>query len=189
MKIHARSLLLVQCCCLLGGGILLAKPIYRWGRRELSQQRATALWKQTQASPALRRGSGAPALWLRIPGCAIDDLVVYEDTKENLDRHPSVAWERPTVILGHRDTHFRKLQQIRVHDNFEVELPDGGLKRYRVAEIEIIPAEMMPNRIEEHRNRESLLLITCHPFSYIGPAPNRFIVWAQPVPADVRKDS
>jgi LPXTG-site transpeptidase (sortase) family protein len=189
MNIYPKPLFLLQCCCLIGSGILLAKPIYRWGRREISQQKATALWQHTQASPPVHKGSGAPALWLRIPSCTIDDLVLYEDTRENLDRHPCIAQESPTVILGHRDTHFRKLHQIQLFDTFDVEHPDGSLQMYRVTEIEILPAEDMPTRVAAHRNAESLLLVTCHPFNYFGPAPNRFMVWAQPAKVHLLSDT
>jgi sortase A len=125
--------------------------------------------------------SGAPVIWLRIPGCGIDELVLYQDTLENLNRHPSLAQKSPMVILGHRDTHFRKLQHIQLHDSFDLESRDGDLRTYRVSEIEILPAEQMSKRIENHRDPTSLVLVTCHPFTYLGPAPNRLIVWAQPI--------
>ena len=36
-------------------------------------------------------------------------------------------------------------------------------------------------RVLESRARAELTLITCYPFSFIGSAPNRFIVHASPV--------
>jgi sortase A len=41
------------------------------------------------------------------------------------------------------------------------------------------------NALRSH-NKNELTLITCYPFSYIGPAPKRFVVHAEPVLAAVK---
>jgi sortase A len=90
------------------------------------------------------------------------------------------------VILGHRDTHFRTLQALKPSDLLELEDRNGQRRQYRVSEIEILQEEKVPERIQEHREKSSMLLMTCYPFQYIGPAPRRYLVWTNPV-APTRK--
>ena len=176
------SLLVLQGCCLLAGMALLSRPVYRWAAWEWSQHRASKRWADTRVNPHASFTPGAPAFWLRIPQQGFSDLVLYQDTEENLDRHACVAQESPLVILGHRDTHFRKLIHVGMADLLELETPYGRIRRFQVSEIEVLPAEQAPGRIEDHRNPESLVLMTCYPFQYIGAAPDRYLVWANPIP-------
>ncbi|MEP6713968.1 MAG: class D sortase [Terriglobia bacterium] len=79
------------------------------------------------------------------------------------------------VIAGHRDTHFRVLQNIRRGD--EVILERSGQRfRYRVDSMTIVDptntASLQPSTTAE------LNLITCYPFHYVGSAPKRYIVHA-----------
>lgn len=38
-----------------------------------------------------------------------------------------------------------------------------------------------PTVILGHLDAQSLVLFTCYPFHYIGPAPDRYLVWARPI--------
>lgn len=79
-------------------------------------------------------------------------------------------------IAGHRDTLFRPLQNIRPDDVILLTTLQGAY-RYRVVSLKIVPptdvAVLNPD------GTEILTLVTCHPFYFIGPAPNRFIVRAK----------
>lgn len=79
------------------------------------------------------------------------------------------------AIAGHRDTFLRPLRRIELGDQiiFETSTKDY---RYRVRSVEIVdPADI--DVVKSHQ-RDELTLVTCYPFSYIGPAPKRFIVHA-----------
>lgn len=81
-----------------------------------------------------------------------------------------------TGLSGHRDTFFRPLQDIRQYDliQFTTKL---GIYRYRVVAIKLVePGDVT---VLESIGRESLTLVTCHPFTFIGAAPMRFIVQAE----------
>jgi LPXTG-site transpeptidase (sortase) family protein len=175
-----RSFLIMQCLCLLASGILLVKPVYRWGRRQISHHQAAQQWEQARQIPSATGGNGQPALWLHMETTGFSDLVLIGDAEENLDRHASIAHTHPTVILGHRDSHFRRLKDLEIQDQIQAEHPDGTVQTYQVTETEILPAENVHRRILEHRDPDSLVLITCYPFHYIGPAPDRYLVWARP---------
>jgi sortase A len=82
------------------------------------------------------------------------------------------------VIAGHRDTFFRPLRKIAIGDEVSVET-SARTYYYQVRSFEIVDPRNV-NALRFH-NKNELTLITCYPFSYIGPAPMRFVVHAEPV--------
>ena len=78
-------------------------------------------------------------------------------------------------IAGHRDGFFRSLKEIRTGDVIEL-VTTSGTDVYVVDQIRITsPADVS---ILKARPRRSLTLVTCHPFYFVGPSPNRYIVEA-----------
>jgi len=79
------------------------------------------------------------------------------------------------VLAGHRDTFFRELRNIRLNDRVWLNVPPHSYEYLVTATQVVAPSEIS---VLESRGAEELTLITCHPFNYIGSAPNRFIVRA-----------
>jgi sortase A len=78
-------------------------------------------------------------------------------------------------IAAHRDTYFRPLAGIHTGDRMTVQTVDG-IYGYRVVSTQIVPpSDVAVLRPGAH---DSLTLVTCYPFYYIGPAPMRFVVRA-----------
>jgi sortase A len=84
------------------------------------------------------------------------------------------------VISGHRDKHFRRLSRLRVGDKVELEEADGRLRRYVIADTDIVTRARVDRRLLDRTSDGWVALLTCYPFRYIGPAPQRFIAWARP---------
>lgn len=82
------------------------------------------------------------------------------------------------VIAGHRDTFFRPLRKIEIGDEVSVETTATSY-HYQVRSVEIVESRNVDSL--RFHNQNELTLITCYPFSYIGPAPKRFVVHAEPV--------
>jgi sortase A len=80
------------------------------------------------------------------------------------------------VLAGHRDTFFRPLSGVRAGDSITLKTRDGEFE-YLVESTSVVA----PSAVEvlEPTGGRTLTLITCYPFSYIGAAPNRFIVRAR----------
>jgi sortase A len=79
------------------------------------------------------------------------------------------------ALAGHRDTFFRGLSRLRVKDIVMLETAHGKF------EYEVIrTAVVSPSHVEYARSSSpsDLTLVTCFPFHYVGPAPNRFVVQA-----------
>jgi sortase A len=81
------------------------------------------------------------------------------------------------VIAAHRDTFFRKLEGIIAGDSIQFETLRGTYE-YVVDSTEIVDPE--DTQVMESRARSELTLITCYPFYFVGAAPKRFVVHAQP---------
>jgi len=81
-------------------------------------------------------------------------------------------------LAGHRDTFFRPLRRIIQNDLITVTTLRGEY-RYRVVSTRVVdPAEVSVLRPTAN---ETLTLVTCHPFNFVGAAPNRFVVFAERV--------
>jgi len=81
-------------------------------------------------------------------------------------------------LTGHRDTFFRPLRNIQQNDIITLTTL-GGEYRYRVVSTRVVrPTEVS---VLHPTGNEILTLVTCYPFYFVGPAPNRFIVRAERV--------
>ena len=81
-------------------------------------------------------------------------------------------------IAGHRDTFFRALQDIHAGDEVTVSTAAGD-RHYQVQETRIVEPDELA--VLAATREDYLTLVTCFPFSFVGPAPQRFIVRARAV--------
>jgi len=81
-------------------------------------------------------------------------------------------------ITAHRDTFFRPLRNIQLDDLITITTLQGEY-RYRVVSTKVVNPEDVA--VLDPSGGETLTLVTCHPFYFVGAAPNRFIVRAERV--------
>jgi len=81
-----------------------------------------------------------------------------------------------TVLAGHRDTFFWPLKDVELNDRIRIRTASDEVYEYRVDEVRIVEPE--ETSVLQSRGIEELTLVTCYPFRFIGPAPDRFIVKA-----------
>ncbi len=83
-----------------------------------------------------------------------------------------------SVIGGHRDTHFRFLQDLQAGDTVRVQTPDGERYRYQVISREVVDSRYGGLLIDSPE--PTLSLVTCYPFNARTPGgPLRYVVTAQ----------
>lgn len=89
-----------------------------------------------------------------------------------------LPWHRRgnVALAAHRDGLFRRLEHIRVEDDVVMVTPRGEY-HYRVKRTRIVN----PNDVWviKPTTAPTLTLITCYPFSFVGNAPQRFVVQAE----------
>jgi sortase A len=79
------------------------------------------------------------------------------------------------AITAHRDTFFRPLRNIQMEDVITLTTLQGEY-RYRVVSTKVVTPQDVS--VLDSTGGEILTLVTCHPFYFVGAAPNRFIVRA-----------
>ncbi|GAF64567.1 class D sortase [Alkalihalobacillus trypoxylicola] len=123
---------------------------------------------------------------LKIPKLEKDLPIISGTEEEELDR--GVGHYKTTVLpgqgdqvllSGHRDSVFRGFGELENGDQFIVEMPYGTFT-YEMYDSEIVP-EDDTTVIRSTAPDEILTLSTCYPFNFIGPAPDRYIIYAKPV--------
>ena len=126
---------------------------------------------------------GGPVGILSVPRLQLSTAVVEGDEDVVLDvsagHLPDTPWPWETgnaAIAAHRDGLFRGLRHVKAGDAIELKTTHGDLQ-YRVTDIRIVlPTDVS---VLDAGERDSLTLITCYPFYYVGHAPKRFIVRAE----------
>jgi|SRR5579872_97115 len=83
-------------------------------------------------------------------------------------------------LAAHRDLYFRNLRFIRQGDVILVSTP-AGESEYSVEWTRIV--EPIDIGVLKPTSDQVLTLVTCYPFSYVGSAPQRFIVRARRIPS------
>ncbi|PLR67599.1 MULTISPECIES: class D sortase [Bacillaceae] len=83
------------------------------------------------------------------------------------------------VLSGHRDTVFRKAGDLENGDSLKILLPQGEFE-YIIKSTKIVDADDT-SIITLQNEREELILTTCYPFSFVGNAPERYIIYAEKV--------
>ena len=162
--------------------------VQRAASRQIDEQRA----RTSQASRALSPPralvivpprTGAPVGRIEIPRLHISVTVLEGTSPQTLKVAAGhvVGTALPGTtgnvgIAAHRDTFFRPLRDVRPKDDILVTTTYGTF-RYVVGGVEIVdPTDV---KVLGPTPDPELTLVTCYPFSYIGPAPQRFIIHAR----------
>jgi sortase A len=81
-------------------------------------------------------------------------------------------------LSGHRDTFFRPLKDLRIKDEVQLSTLKGNFE-YEVESLRVVEPDNVGVLASSGEN--VLTLVTCYPFYYVGPAPQRWIVRARQV--------
>lgn len=104
-----------------------------------------------------------------------------EELKHGVGHYSDTGYpgeNRQILLSGHRDTVFRNFGELEHGDEFHVKMANG-LFIYEFIDHEIVSADDT-TVIDLNREDEYLTVSTCYPFSYIGSAPDRFVIYAYP---------
>jgi sortase A len=120
---------------------------------------------------------------LEVPRLGLQTMVVQGDSPKILRRAVGHVVETAmpggqgnVTLAGHRDTFFRPLRNIRRGDTVTLKTLEGSFQ-YQVESTTVVPPSDI--QVLQPSAERTLTLITCFPFYYVGPAPNRFIVLAR----------
>lgn len=174
-----------------GAALILAYctyvPLDAWFFQRQQSRELERLWTTTASRttpPAVAVADGLIGR-IEIPRLGVSAIVIEGSGTSTLRR--AVGHIHGTAlpgqvgnvgIAGHRDTYFRPLRNIRKDDIIELTTLLGAY-RYRVVSTAVVgPSDV--GVLDPGRN-ETLTLVTCYPFYFVGSAPGRFIVRAERV--------
>ncbi len=84
-----------------------------------------------------------------------------------------------TILAGHRDTHFKFLQQLSQGDVLTLTDRSGRQSVYRVTALSVVDSRTQPLLLDPDESQ--LLLVTCYPFDAIDAGgPMRYVAKAVP---------
>lgn len=152
--------------------------------RSWAQQRSLARQWAAQQQRAQDAAGGEAALTrLTIPRIGFNAIVVEGTTALDLLLGPGHIPETVepgqagnAVITGHRDTFFRHLHELQRGDLVSV-VRSGRSYEYEVTGKKIVNPEDLS--VIRPSTETRLTLITCYPTYYVGPAPNRLVVFTR----------
>ena len=86
-------------------------------------------------------------------------------------------------LAGHRDTIFRPVRNLQAGALLTLTTRDRVLN-YRVSRTAVVDPDAVS--VLDPTSHPTLTLVTCYPFTFIGPAPRRFVVFADLVSEERR---
>jgi sortase A len=189
----ATGVLALAYCCfvLLDAKIYQAYQAFRFGQQLNVMQPAIAAAGAAVNQPVIT-APGTTLGRIEIPRIGLTAMIMEGTDGRTLRRAvghirgtPLPGQKGNVAIAGHRDTFFRPLRN--VHQDDEITLTTlTGSYRYLVDSTQVVPPE--DTQVLDNSDGTNLTLVTCYPFYFVGPAPNRFIVRAHRIPESDRAE-
>jgi sortase A len=172
--------------------LFMAQALWIPAKAELAQWLIERSWRRTlegnQDAQPWPWADTRPLAVLSVPGQSIRQIVLAGNSGRNLAFGPVLldgsGQGQDLVISGHRDTHFRFLQDLGLGDRVTLQLR-GSMQQYEVSEVEIVDSRRTELVIEPGTRR--LSLVTCYPFNTPqAGGPLRYVVTARPAGSALR---
>ncbi|MGM0949226.1 MAG: sortase SrtA [Bacillota bacterium] len=150
--------------------------------RVASREKKSAVQAENKASfkPETGQASGI----LEIPKIKAELPIVEGTDADDLEKgvgHYKDSYypdENGQIVLsGHRDTVFRRTGELEKGDRLRIFLSYGDFT-YEIVKTKIVDKDDTSIITLQHK-KEELILTTCYPFSYIGNAPKRYIIYGK----------
>jgi LPXTG-site transpeptidase (sortase) family protein len=129
---------------------------------------------------------------LEVPSIALKVPVYANDSELSMDRGAGIVngmsfpHEPGNIgISGHRDGYFRALKDIKKGDRILLQTLEGP-KQFTVENMQVV--EISDISLLQDTREQTVTLVTCYPFYFVGHAPQRFIVTASLDTHDVNQN-
>lgn len=172
------------------GGWQVGEGVYIHAKATLAQFLLERAWAQTLDGDSQVRpwpwADTWPVARLTAPDHGVDLIVLQGASGRTMAFGPghvtgSAAIGAPglSLIGGHRDTHFRFLQNLQPGDALRLQTADGAIHDYQVDLTEIVDHQQAT--LPTIEGRSTVTLVTCYPFDALSPGgPLRYLVHATP---------
>ncbi len=169
---------------IVAGVALLIYVAAQYATMFAAQRRLAQQWQQQNLQlPTQPAGLVTTLTRLTIPSIKLDAVVVEGVNRRELLMGPGHMPDTPepgqpgnSVISAHRDTFFRHIPELKPGDSILVQRA-GRQFRYQVTGKKVIPPDDLS--VIKPTPGAQLTLLTCYPTYYIGPAPQRLVVFSR----------
>ena len=170
------------------GVVFLADGFWLYGKAQVGQMLLSRAWAKTLEDGKDHKPWPSADHWpvarLISKEHNIDQIVLAGDSGSALAFAPGMnlqaakPGEAGTVLIsGHRDTHFRFIQDLKPGAELKLQTQDGT-HQYRIEETRIVDSRT--TRIDPTLGEGQLVLVTCYPFNAIDAGgPMRYVVLGQ----------
>ena len=186
---HRSSLAKVAAVLTLIVGVgLLVDAFWLYGKAQVGQMLLSRAWAKTLEDGKDHKpwpwADHWPVARLISEENNIDQIVLAGDSGSVMAFAPGMNLqaakpdEAGTVLIsGHRDTHFRFLQDLKTGTELKLQTQDGT-RRYGIEKTRIVDSRT--TRIDPTLGPDQLVLVTCYPFDTVEiGGPMRFVVVAR----------
>jgi sortase A len=142
-----------------------------WAPGRISDYQASL----TQDLPPVLGVLEVPTVGLQVPVYQSNSELVMDRASGVIDGMAYPHEGGNIGISGHRDGYFRVLKDVKVGDPIVLQTLEGE-KRFRIDATHIV--EISDTRLLKDTIDQTVTLVTCYPFYFVGHAPQRFIVTA-----------
>ena len=116
-----------------------------------------------------------PTVGLRVPVYQSNSELVMDRAAGVIDGMAYPHEPGNIGISGHRDGYFRVLKDVAVGDPIVLQTLVGE-KHFRIESLQVV--EITDTQLLQDTREQTVTLVTCYPFYFVGHAPQRFIVTA-----------
>jgi len=168
-RVIAFLILIVGLCFLVSGSWIQIKAVVAQELLERSWQQTLSHGSPVQPWPWADHW---PVAQLKFPRTKSELIVLSGDSGSSLAFAP--GWNtksaKPggqgvTVISGHRDTHFKILEDTEIGDLIEVVTSQGETVNYQIKTIEVVDSRVAT--INTEQSGQIVVLVTCYPFDAV----------------------
>ncbi len=176
------------------GAFLIGQALYIPAKAALAQVLLERAWDRAQAGDKTAKpwpwADITPVAKIDIPKLDLRAVVLNNASGEAMAFGPGrmagtadIGSNGTSIVVAHRDTHFRELGRLKPGDMIEATNANGGRTEFRVVETRIVHADA--SGLDPHDGGPSgsrLALVTCYPFTGMFNSPLRYVVLADRQP-------
>ena len=172
------------------GGWQVGEAVWIHAKAGLAQVLIKRAWAETQNGAAHIQPWAWADTWpvarIAVPRLDVDQIVLAGASGRTLAFGPghmggtaAPGGDGVSVINGHRDTHFKFLQDLEPGDAMAVTDRSGARRTFRITETQIVDSEKGSLAVAE--DASLMALVTCYPFDAVDTGgPLRYVVLAEP---------
>ena len=183
-----RSFRVIELILVCLGILFILKASYLPAKAYIGQKMLLDAWEKTIETGELQKSwewaDFVPIAKLSIRHLGVSLVTLDRASGEALawgpgliNHNTQIGMDGTAFIVGHRDSHMRFLKDLKIGENFTLELSNGEEQTYQAVRSDIVDSRTWKVPTDPTYTT-SIALITCWPFDETNSGPERYILYA-----------